>query len=122
MIGSARCITAPKGVPSGLWTSAIASAAFTGAPVSFIATWPGVAGVAVAYDAEVATSFGLMLVVLVFSSACRPPQPWSRAASSSRRSATPSCSTPAISDAFNAATSRHPRPVHRGPEQITHLL
>jgi len=50
-----------------LLASAIAGAAFTGPPVSFIATRPGAAGVAVAFVAEMAISFGLMLVVLVFS-------------------------------------------------------
>jgi len=50
-----------------LLASAIAGAAFTGPPVSFIATRPGAAGVAVAFVAEVAISFGLMLVVLIFS-------------------------------------------------------
>ena len=50
-----------------LLASAIAGAAFTGPPVSFIATQPGAAGVAVAFVAEMAISFGLMLVVLIFS-------------------------------------------------------
>ena len=50
-----------------LLASAIAGAAFTGPPVSFIATRPGAAGVTVAFVAEMAISFGLMLVVLVFS-------------------------------------------------------
>ncbi len=50
-----------------LMASAIAGAAFTGPPVSFIATRPGAAGVAVAFVAEVAISFGLMLLVLIFS-------------------------------------------------------
>lgn len=50
-----------------LLAGAIAGAAFTGPPVSFIATRPGAAGVAVAFVAEMAISFGLMLVVLVFS-------------------------------------------------------
>lgn len=54
-----------------LLASAIAGAAFTGPPVSFIATRPGAAGVAVAFVAEMAISFGLMLVVLVFSNCPR---------------------------------------------------
>ena len=40
---------------------------FTAAPVSFVATVPGYAGVGVAFAAEAAISFGLMLVVLEVS-------------------------------------------------------
>ncbi len=46
---------------------AVAGAAFTGPPLSYIATRPGDGGVVVAFVAEFAISFGLMLVVLVFS-------------------------------------------------------
>jgi aquaporin Z len=50
---------------------AVAGSAFTEPPISFIATRPGVAGIGVAFVAEAAISFGLMLMVLVFTNRAR---------------------------------------------------
>ena len=53
---------------AGVWlASAVAGAAFSDPPVSFIATRPGAGGVGLAFAAEAAISFGLMLMVLVFT-------------------------------------------------------
>jgi len=55
------------GLAGVLIAIAVAGAAFTDPPVAFIATRPGAAGVAAAFVAEAVISFGLMLLVLVFT-------------------------------------------------------
>jgi aquaporin Z len=55
------------GLAGVLLAIALAGAAFTEPPVAFIATRPGAAGAGVAFFAEAVISFGLMLMVLVFT-------------------------------------------------------
>jgi aquaporin Z len=55
------------GLAGVLLAIALAGAAFTAPPVAFIATRPGAAGVGAAFLAETLISFGLMLMVLVFT-------------------------------------------------------
>lgn len=55
------------GLAGVLLAIALAGAAFTEPPVAFIATRPGAAGPGAAFFAEAAISFGLMLMVLVFT-------------------------------------------------------